>query len=147
MWLYVGVPIFIHGAAQGGRWRAAAWLLPRVLLPPTFLFLMIFFLPVARCGVHTLFTNCCLYLRASPRTPCRDFCCCVWWRTGAGGGASRATTIGFGAGAGFGSTYADTKRAFEQLSVSAAAPAVADSKGQGADASPAVTGEAVVVKE
>eukprot|EP00168_Porphyra_purpurea_P016703 TRINITY_DN5506_c0_g1_i1.p4 TRINITY_DN5506_c0_g1~~TRINITY_DN5506_c0_g1_i1.p4 ORF type:complete len:105 (+),score=51.19 TRINITY_DN5506_c0_g1_i1:96-410(+) len=47
------------------------------------------------------------------------------------GGASRATTIGFGAGVGFGSTYADTKRAFEHLSgtsasVAAAAPAAAD---------------------
>jgi len=74
--------------------------------------------------------------------------CVVWWTTG--GGASRATTIGFGAGVGFGSTYADTKRAFEQLSgtsataAAAASPAAAD---PGAAATTVAADKVVVVKE
>ncbi|GAB0498470.1 hypothetical protein MMPV_009814 [Pyropia vietnamensis] len=62
------------------------------------------------------------------------------------GGASRATTIGFGAGVGFGSTYADTKRAFEQLSATSAAPTSA-TKNPGADATTVAADEVVVVKE
>lgn len=63
-----------------------------------------------------------------------------------GGGASRATTIGFGAGVGFGSTYADTKRAFEQLSAISAAPTSA-TKSQGANTTAVAADEVVVVKE
>lgn len=63
-----------------------------------------------------------------------------------GGGASRATTIGFGAGVGFGSTYADTKRAFEQLSATSSAP-TSTTKSQGADATAVAADEVVVVKE